>query len=115
MKWQKNTGVMPCEGDRYVKVKHRDGRYSGPIRACSCMWYDDGAVHRITHYCILEVPPFDYEEPKVWQLRGVRCKVGGVISHEIECSDGGIITVNNAKSKQVGRIIDALNAMEESK
>jgi hypothetical protein len=82
MKWQKNTGVMPCEAEKIVAVRH---------------------------YCILDVPPFDYVEPKVWTVG------------ESPCVDIGIVLKNGERhfsispSMETQRIVDALNAWEERK
>ena len=112
MKWQKNTGVMPCEGNTYVEYCYDEGGVTFLAKAYNLSWsLDDGMP--VTHWCIAERVPFDYVEPKVWRLRGARCKVGGPISHEIECNDGEIITVSNAKMGRAGAIIKALNAWEE--
>jgi hypothetical protein len=64
MKWQKNTGVMPCEDNTYVEVKTADGTLIIG-RAISFYW-DTKPQQLITHYCIIDRVPFDYVEPKVW-------------------------------------------------
>jgi hypothetical protein len=67
MKWQKNTGAMPCEGEREVKVRFRGGSESiGQAKFWA--WYIREASHDIVYYCLPEYVPFDYAEPKVWTV-----------------------------------------------
>ena len=66
MKWQKNTGVMPCEGETYVEIRYSTGQeWIGKAR---CQEWDLREEEHVTHWCIAERVPFDYVEPKVWTV-----------------------------------------------
>jgi hypothetical protein len=109
MKWQKNSGVMPCEGR--VKVRFKDGSYD----------IDDGYRYdwdtdlpnnvTITHYCIGEVtyPPFDYVEPKVWTVHA-KVDALAINKHGVTIYN---VARNSGSRAAIDYLIDALNAMEE--
>ena len=116
MKWQKNTGVMPCGDDLDVKVRFRNGEElagSAYIFEWSHSLSDPNLD--ITHYCIGEVtfPDFDYVEPKVWtvepDIRNAEYKVFryGVKAFSIDYANARAIGIKE------DALIDALNAMEE--
>jgi hypothetical protein len=68
MKWQKNTGMQPCGDYTYVHIR-RKGFNDCTDRADAVLWSKTDVV---THYCLVEPPPFDYEEPKAWGLSDYR-------------------------------------------
>lgn len=64
MKWQKNTGVMPCDPEMYLELRYSTGgEWIGRAR---CQEWDLREEEHVTHWCIAERVPFDYVEPKVW-------------------------------------------------
>lgn len=57
MKWQKNTGVMPCEGEKVVLVRLRNGEYRC-AKASDWRWgMPEYGEWIITHYCLDWMPP----------------------------------------------------------
>jgi len=111
MKWQKNTGVMPCDGDFDVKVRFRDGKElagSAYIFEWSHSLSDPNLD--ITHYCIGEVtfPAFDYVEPKVWTVELDDPSDAHFSQHgEFRFS------IINDTYRMWQEVLTALNAMEE--
>jgi len=69
-KWKKNKGAMPCDPKQYVEVRFADGLES--IRkAGSFDWSTGRYIATITHYCLHDATPFDYEEPKEYKLLSI--------------------------------------------
>jgi hypothetical protein len=110
MKWQKNTGVMPCDLRSVVAITYDDKLHSVAI-ANDVRWEIVDSLTNIEYYCIIgDMPNFDYVEPKVWtvQYEGsglwkiYRLGVPRFAVHVLEDDD-------NSR----GLILDALNAMEE--
>jgi hypothetical protein len=68
-----------------------------------------GRKSDITHYCILETPPFDYVEPKVWTVEEV-----GTAAHLKAMKNGRCeFTVYSSSRAYRQFIEDALNEKEE--
>jgi len=110
MKWQKNTGVMPCKEEQQVKVRLRCGEDSvGKARLFR--WQNFDSPRDITHYVIGEVvfPDFDYVEPKVWTVEPFEPEdVAKYYKNgEYQFSASPVLLAQH--------IADALNAMEERK
>jgi hypothetical protein len=68
MKWEKNRGIRPCDTSEAVAVRYHVAGEA--LEAFGRAGAFDFSIHErpngvITHYCILDVPPFDYEEPHV--------------------------------------------------
>jgi len=109
MKWQKNTGVMPCKEEQQVKVRLRCGEDSvGKARLFR--WQNFDSPRDITHYVIGEVtfPDFDYVEPKVWTVELDDPSDAHFSQHgEFRFS------IINDTYRMWQEVLTALNAMEE--
>ena len=80
MKWQKNTGVMPCDRHQLVKVAKKSGTFSNG-RAEVFDWRI-GVDDEITAYTYAEFAPYDYVGQETWTARktptsGVRVSRNG--------------------------------------
>jgi len=110
MNWQKNTGVMPCDGDQLVMVRLISGR----IRCGDARDWGWGRTefceYVVTHYC-LEPPPFDYVEPKVWTVEDDKSNEQLHIQKHGETVYSVEKTMQTCFAMQI--LLETLNAMEE--
>jgi len=112
MKWQKNTGVMPC--GKYETVSTRD--INGAVRlfkyrAELVNWKETNLNRTYYIHQVDGVPENDYVEPKVWTVESM--------------GSGDFIIRKNGKTvyriayvhhnHTINELEDALNAMEERK
>jgi hypothetical protein len=110
MKWQKNTGVMPCDFRAAVAILYDDRLHTVAI-ANDVRWEIVDGLTNIEYYCVIgDMPPFDYVEPKVWTVDynatgGILIKKLGYTVFDIARNSGSLAASDY--------LLDALNAMEE--
>lgn len=112
MKWQKNTGVMPCSPGEIVSTRHKDGGLQlHKCRASSVAWDLTDSNHTYYIHKVDDAPEYDYVEPKVWTV-GPHPLEGGIRS-VLKNGEYQFGVTWGRDEHRLDYLIDALNAMEE--
>jgi len=110
MKWQKNTGVMPCDFRGVVAIMYDDELHSVAI-ANDVRWEIVDGLTNIEYYCIIgDMPPFDYVEPKVWTVEDAYAANTYRI---LKNGSPAYVYMVLCERHHIDHLADALNAMEE--